>query len=112
MKASWLLLMLLTACSTPRPANQAATFSCPGDALKSEVCVLSEPDRLIAVNTSEQTVAIELRLSHIENVELSYRFPFVEFLAPRSSLVILQYARKRRDSSFALDYDWNWRLAL
>lgn len=101
----WWPILLLTSCASKVTPPALTTFSC----VDQSVCVLNEADKLIAVNTSSAPIAIELRISHIRNVELSYRYPFVELLAPQSSRVLLTFRRKKPQRPYALDYDWNWR---
>ena len=101
----WLIFIILSACATP--AKQKITsFSCPN----AEVCLLNQDNQLVAVNSSDKTVAIQLSLNHIQNVELKYRYPFVEFLGPNTSKVLLTYRFKKKDRGFAFDYAWNWRM--
>lgn len=88
-----------------------ATFSCQAQATQQEICVLNSDEEIVAVNSSDKFVAIELRVNHINNVQLEYRYPFVEFLAPHSSKTLLSYQRRKANRPFALDYDWNWRIA-
>lgn len=104
-----LALFLAAACAAPVHHSGPVAFSCSGE--KQEVCILNQASELVAVNTSDRTVAIELRVQHIENVELSYRYPFVEFLAPNSSRSLLSYKHRRAKGAYAFDYDWNWRVA-
>lgn len=101
----WLVFMMLVGCSAAKVPSRVAEFSCQ----RPDICVMGQENQIVAINSSSEAVAIELRINHIENVELSYRYPFVEFLAPHSSVVLLNYQIKRPQADYAFDYDWNWR---
>ena len=108
----YFLLALIMGCSQMTPKNTETEFSCPGQLSSQIICLLNEGDQIVAVNTGKENVAVVLRVIHIKNIELKYRYPFIEFLAPGTSKVLLNYRRKKMNQPYAFDYDWHWRVAL
>ena len=93
----------------PRPAGVA--LNCPTGMVKDEVCVFTDQSRIVAINPTETAVKVVIQIQRIENVELTYRYPFVEVLPPRSSRTLITYKIVKQSNPFALDYEWGWALS-
>jgi hypothetical protein len=108
------LLALLTATillapQTARPPGVG--LGCPADVANDEVCVFTDEAGIIAINPTANPVTVVIQIQRIENVELTYRYPFVEVLPPRSSRTLITYKIVKETNPFALDYEWGWALA-
>lgn len=105
------LILILLSCSQLKTSTSKTEFSCPGQFTAQVVCLINVGDQIIAVNTSKENVAVVLRVNLIKNIKLKYRYPFVEFLAPGTSKILLSYSQKKIDRPYAFDYDWHWQVA-
>ena len=108
-----LLIGLLTMATLLAPrstfAPQMAVMDCPKSMAQNEVCVFTDDHGIIAVNPTTESVKVVVQIQRIENLELVYRYPFVEELPPSSSRLLIKYKVKVPDQPFALDYDWGWK---
>jgi hypothetical protein len=88
---------------------QTAVMDCPKTMAQDEVCVFTDDHSIIAINPTAESVKVVVQIQRIENVELVYRYPFVEELPPSSSRLLIKYKIKVPEQPFALDYDWGWK---
>jgi|GEM_PF-4967218 len=88
---------------------QTSVMDCPRSMAQDEVCVFTDNDSIIAINPTAAPVKVVIQIQRIENVELVYRYPFVEELPPSSSRLLIKYKIKAPEQPFALDYDWGWK---
>lgn len=95
--------------AAPRPLP-GVRLECPATTPAQEVCVFTNDTQIVAINPTDAAVKVVIQIQRIENVELTYRYPFVEVLPPRSSRVLITYRISKAESPFALDYDWGWAL--
>ena len=91
------------------PPAKTAVMDCPATMAQDEVCVFTDDTSIIAINPTNSPVTIVVQIQRIENVELVYRYPFVEVLPPSSSRLLIKYKIKAPERPFALDYDWGWK---
>ncbi|MBY0518631.1 MAG: hypothetical protein K2P81_17100 [Bacteriovoracaceae bacterium] len=92
----------------PAQPKHVVLMDCPASTPKEEVCVFSDEKSIIAINPTEYPVKVVIQIQRIENVELIYRYPFVEVLPPRSSKTLINYKIVLTQRPYALDYDWGW----
>lgn len=108
-----LLIGLLTVGTLLMPHStfspQTAIMDCPKTMAQDEVCVFTDENNIIAINPTAESVRVVVQIKRIENVELVYRYPFVEELPPSSSRLLIKYKIKVPEQPFALDYDWGWK---
>jgi hypothetical protein len=88
---------------------KTAVMDCPKSMAQDEVCVFNDHHSIMAVNPTAESVKVVVQIQRIENVELVYRYPFVEELPPSSSRLLIKYKVKVPDQPFALDYHWGWK---
>ena len=98
-------LPLRPATTRPKPA---VALDCPADMSADEVCVFTDNAQIVAINPTTGPVRVVVQIQRIENVELIYRYPFVEELPPRSSRTLIKYRVVKDEHPYALDYDWGW----
>lgn len=91
------------------PVATATVMDCPMSMAQDEVCVFTDDTSIIAVNPTTAPVKVVIQIQRIENVELVYRYPFVEELPPCSSRLLIKYKIKAPEQPFALDYEWGWK---
>ncbi len=91
------------------PVMPVAKMDCPMNMAQDEVCVFTNETSIIAINPTAAPVKVVIQIQRIENVELVYRYPFVEELPPSSSRLLIKYKIKAPEQPFALDYDWGWK---
>ena len=94
---------------TPSVPVVSAKMDCPLNMAQDEVCVFTDDTSIIAINPTTEPVKVVVQIQRIENVELIYRYPFVEELPPSSSRLLIKYKIKKPEQPFALDYDWGWK---
>ncbi len=99
----FLSVILLSNCSL---LKKEAKLSCSSAFPFEDVCVLDEKEKLIAINETDKPVKIQLFIDDIHNIELAYRFPFLEDVPAFSTKTILNY--KIKDENYLLHYDWIW----
>jgi hypothetical protein len=88
--------------------NHVVHLDCPENTEHEGVCVFTDTNGIIAINPTENPVKIVVQIQRIENVELVYRYPFIEVLPPRSSRTLINYKIVLEERPHALDYDWGW----
>ncbi len=84
------------------------SLDCPENTTPAEVCVFTQNARIVAINPTTEPVRVVIQIQRIENVELIYRYPFVEELPPHSSRTLIKYRVVKNNMPYALDYDWGW----
>jgi hypothetical protein len=108
-----LLIGLLTMATLFFPHSslptQTAMMDCPKSMAQDEVCVFTDNTSIVAINPTAVPVKVVVQIQRIENVELIYRYPFVEELPPSSSRLLIKYKIKVPELPFALDYEWGWK---
>lgn len=92
-----------------KPRVATSKMDCPINMAQDEVCVFTNDTSIIAINPTTAPVTVVVQIQRIENVELVYRYPFVEELPPSSSRLLIKYKVKKPEQPFALDYDWGWK---
>ena len=92
----------------PQSHPTKVSLDCPHSTPENEVCVFTDQDSIVAINPTENPVKVVIQIQRIENVELVYRYPFIEVLPPRSSRTLINYKIVMNERPYALDYDWGW----
>ena len=92
-----------------KPVVPTTVMDCPKSMAQDEVCVFTDAHSIIAINPTAAPVKVVIQIQRIENVELVYRYPFLEVLPPSSSRLLIRYKIKAPEQPFALDYDWGWK---
>ena len=100
-----IMMGLLTVATLLAPsatfAPQTAIMDCPKSMAQDEVCVFTDNHSIIAINPTTESVKVVVQIQRIENVELVYRYPFVEELPPSSSRLLIRYKVKVPEQPFA-----------